>query len=254
MKTNLKQIIFLTIVLTFILLNTTSAITISGQEIMDKAEENMNYGNYNGKAEMIIFTSSGDERVLKMEIWGQGTDKSIMKYYNPRRVSGVTFLFLNDDIWSYFPRTGRVRHLGAHVKNQEMMGSSFSYDDFSGDVFDDYQSKLIKEEEELAGEKCYLVEGIAKNKEAGYDSFTAWVTKDGFRPLQVYYFQDKQKVKIMTCETFHKVNGQLRPKKIVMKDLRDDDKTIFEYLEIKTGVKFAPDFFHERNLKRISQR
>lgn len=251
MKLNLR-VFSLILILVFAMGAMVTAVDISGNEIMKKADENMNYGSYKGKGEMIIHTTSGDERVLKMEMWGQGTEESIMKYYEPQRVNGVTFLFLHKNIWSYFPRTGRVRHLGEHVKNQKMMGSSFSYDDFNGKIFDDYQSKLIKEEE-FNNEKCYFVKGVAKNDQAAYDSFEAWVAEDGFRPLKVNYFKDNQQVKVMNTESFQRINGELRPQKIVMKDLEDNNTTSFEYLEMKTGIKFRPDFFNERNLKRISQ-
>lgn len=253
MKKNFKKILYLTIILILIFFSSTFAVDLTGREIINKAEDNMDYGNFHSLAQMTIITTGGAKRVLEMDVWGQGTSKSIMKYNQPSRIKGVSFLFLKNDIWSYFPRTGRVRHLASSIKNQKMMGSSFSYDDFSCDAFDDYTVKLIREER-LGGEDCYVIEGIAKSDEAAYNRLTAWVTKDGFRLLKVNYFEDKQKVKIMIVNSFFKLNGELRPEKITMEDLNDDNKTVFEYLKIETEVKFSSDFFNKRNLERISRR
>jgi len=251
----IKEIIkvtILSILITLISITAVSADNITGQEIVDKAEDNMDYGNYHSQAQMIIYTTGGDKRELKMGIWGEGIDNSIMKYYEPARIEGVTFLFIKDDIWSYFPRTGRVRHLASSSKNQKMMGSSFSYDDFSSEAFDDYNAELISSEKEQ-GEDCYKVEGKAKNNEAAYDGYTAWITEEDFRLLKVDYFKEEQKIKVMTIEAFMKVNGKLRPKKIIMKDLNEDNQTVFEYLNIETEVKFSPNYFNKRNLERISK-
>ncbi|RCW57385.1 MULTISPECIES: outer membrane lipoprotein-sorting protein [Halanaerobium] len=250
-----KKIINLSILaalMIIIAVSIVNAANITGQEIIDKAEDNMDYGNYQSQAQMTIHTTGGDKRELKMEIRGEGTEKSIMKYYEPARIEGVTFLFIKDDIWSFFPRTGRVRHLAASTKNQKMMGSSFSYDDFSSEAFEDYSVKLIGNEKML-GEECYKVEGQAKSDEAAYDGFTAWVTEGDFRLLKVNYFKAGEKIKVMTIETFMKVNGKLRPKKITMKDLNEDNQTVFEYIEIETGVNFRPNYFNKRNLERISK-
>ncbi len=248
-----KIIIFITCLLFLMIPTIAQGADLTAQEIIDKTEANMDYGSYQGQAEMTINTSSGDKRVLKMEMWGEGTDKSIIKYYSPSRIEGVTFLFLKDDIWSYFPRTGRVRHLAAHVKNQSMMGSSFSYEDFSSEAFTDYET-IIKREEKFNGEDCYLIEGEASNDKAAYQRLIAWITKEGFRTLKVNYFNDGQQVKEMLVTEYQKINGDMRPKTVVMKDLLEDKETTFSYLEIKNGVDFAPNFFHERNLERISAR
>ena len=253
MKFKIVSVTCLVFLVVFTMMGNIYAAEISGQEIMDNAEGNMDYGKYKAKAEMTIFTTSGNKRVLKMEMWGAGAEKTLMKYYSPARVEGVTFLFLNNDIWSYFPRSGRVRHLASHIENQNMMGSSFSYEDFSSEAFDDYKTELIREEN-LRDDKCYVVEGKAKNEDVSYERFIAWVTKKDFRTLQVNYFNEGQKVKVMTIENFEKINDNLRPKKIVMEDLMKDNKTVFEYLELRTGVEFNPNFFNKRNLKRISQK
>ena len=39
-----------------------------------------------------------------------------------------------DDIWTYFPRTRRVRKLASHAKKQKVPGSDFSFGDFSSKI------------------------------------------------------------------------------------------------------------------------
>ncbi|MBM7624109.1 outer membrane lipoprotein-sorting protein [Sporohalobacter salinus] len=253
MRLKIKAISLIVLMLILIGVGSGFASEITGKKILDKAETSMDYGHFKGKSKMIIYTTSGDKRVLKMKMWGKGTEKSMMKYYAPSRVEGVAFLYFSNDIWSYFPRTGRTRHLASHIKNQKMMGSSFNYEDFSNDIFDDYQGKLIKEER-FKEKKCYVVKAKAKNETTAYDQYIAWITKEEFTPLKIDYYNKGRKIKEMRVKAFLNINEDIKVKKMVMKDLREDDKTVFKYSEIKTGVNFRPNFFHKRNLERISHR
>ena len=48
-----------------------------------------------------------------------------------------------DDIWTYFPRTRRVRKLASHAEKQKVQGHDFSFGDFSSEDTwkEDYISK-----------------------------------------------------------------------------------------------------------------
>jgi len=68
----------------------------------------------------------------------------MMRYIKPTSVKGQTFLMLNDgdDIWTYFPRTRRVRKMASHAKKMKVQGGDFSFDDFSSNETweNDYQT------------------------------------------------------------------------------------------------------------------
>ena len=224
---------------------------LTAREILDRAEEVMDLGQYRTDARMVIETTGGDQRTLELKIWGKGTDKAFMKYTDPARIRGITFLFYGDDIWSYFPSTGRVRHLASHVQNQKMMGSSFSYEDMTT-TYDDYEGKILKEER-INNQGYYVIEGKEKGEDITYDKIIVWIAKKVFLPLKMEFYQEGEKVKTMQIESYMEIKGESKPKKIIMKDLINNDETLFEYLELETDLSFEDDFFNQRQLEHISQ-
>ncbi|MCF7826745.1 MAG: outer membrane lipoprotein-sorting protein, partial [Candidatus Marinimicrobia bacterium] len=106
--------------------------------------------NSYSKGSQTIITSSGQERVFEFDSWSAEKGKSVLtRYTKPAAIRGQAFLMLNnaDDIWSYFPRTKRVRKLASHAKKQKMQGSDFTYEDMGGgDVFlTKFKSTLLGE-------------------------------------------------------------------------------------------------------------
>ena len=246
-----SKIIFLLVIVLSVFISVSQANTFTAKEILDQAEKIMDLGQYRADARMVIETTGGDQRTLELEIWGKGTDKAFMKYTNPARIRGVTFLFYEDDIWSYFPSTGRIRHLASHIKNQKMMGSSFSYDDMTS-TYQDYEGKIIQEEK-INGQIYDVIEGKAKAVDQTYEKIFVWIARGTFLPLKMDFYQEGEKVKTMQIESYLQVNGESKPEKIIMKDLLNNDETLFEYLKLETNENFEDDFFNQRQLKRLAE-
>ena len=120
----------------------------TGDDIIQKANEVFTPQTSHSKSRLTIVTTSGDQRTFVFESWSQNKgEKNLVRYLEPSRVKGQAILMLNhaDDIWSFFPRTQRVRKLASHAKKQKMQGSDFSYEDMgSGDAFiEDYTAKRL---------------------------------------------------------------------------------------------------------------
>ena len=246
------KIIVLTCIVLWGWVLVSGAQTLTAREILDRAETVMDLGRYHTKAQMTIETTGGDQRTLELEIWGEGTDKAFMKYTDPARIRGVTFLFYEEDIWSYFPSTGRTRHLASHIKNQKMMGSSFSYEDMTAS-YKEYQGEILKEEK-IKDRVYYVIRGEQIEEDKAYDQIIAWIARDDFLPLKMDFYQQGEHVKTLEIESYMQVNSELKPERIKMKDILNDDETLFKYLELETVMDFRNDFFDKRMLERISRR
>ena len=135
---------------------------LTGVEIVQKVTDVMNQATCRGKMKMTIVTTSGDERTFTYDSFSADKgEKNVIIYTSPKRVKGQAMLLLNnaDDIWSYFPRTDRVRKLATHAKRQKMQGSDFTYEDFgAGNTFiTDFDAKRL-EDEKMEGYDCFRVE------------------------------------------------------------------------------------------------
>ena len=226
--------------------------------IIQKANDVINQESASGRAKMTIITTSGKTRELFYDSWSKDKgEKTLIRYTAPRRIKGQTMLMLNnaDDIWSYFPRTNRVRKLATHAKKQKMQGSDFSYEDMgSGDSFvKDFTHKYLRDEKK-EGRTCYVIElktreGINSN----YSKMTAWIDKENFVIWAIDYY-DKRKPDLLTktliLSNLKIIDNVPTPMKMVMYNHLDNTNTTLEYLEIKYSIKLDDAMFTERGLKK----
>jgi len=227
-------------------------------EIVKKATDLMTAENSVSKVKMTIVTSSGKKREFIYNSFSKNDgEKTLTRYLSPSRVKGQATLMLNnaDDIWTYFPRTNRVRKLATHAKKQKMQGSDFSYEDMGGnDVFlTDFSHKLI-DDKKIDGLLCYGIEMVKKEGiNSSYAKMVLFVQKETFLILKIdYYNQDAPELiqKSLFCSEIKNVGGIPTAFYLVMKNLVDGTETEMEILEIDYDVKLADKMFTERGLKK----
>jgi outer membrane lipoprotein-sorting protein len=226
--------------------------------IVRKADEVLNQETVFARMKMTIVTTSGATRDLYFDSWMKDRgEKSLIRYTDPPRVKGQAMLMLNnaDDIWSYFPRTGRVRKLATHAKRQKMQGSDFSYEDMgSGNSFvTDFDHRLLGEES-MDGHECYKIE--LKRKEgtdSNYSRIVAWIGKEQFVIWRMDYYEEgdpDHPSKRLTTSDLKTVDGVPTPMKMVMRNLLDGTETTQEILEVSYNMKIDDGMFTERGLEK----
>jgi outer membrane lipoprotein-sorting protein len=201
-----------------------------------------------------IKTSGGTDRSFDIEMWTKDkNEKQLMEYKSPARVKGVKFLFLDDgnNIYTYFPKTDRVRHLASHMKRQKMMGSDFSYEDMTiGNLNRDYKAfKLLGIENEQE-KKCYKVEIIPSDSGPHYSKMILWVDAANFVTRRIDYYEDGELIKRMTATDIKTIENVPTPMNIMMKNLKDGGVTSIVTSEIKYSIKSDDEIFTTRNHKK----
>jgi len=231
---------------------------LDGEQIINKVNDLINQETIYGKSEMTIITTSGNQRTLLYESWSKDYgEKNLIRYLAPPRVKGQATLMLNhaDDIWMYFPRTGRVRKLATHAKKQKMEGSDFSYEDMgSGDAFiKDFTAKRL-EDEKKEGYDCYKLEMIRKpDSDLSYSRMIMWVVKENFVPLVIDYYDENDPdllLKTLVQSDIKDIDGIPTPMKMVMYNKQDNTQTSMSWHEIKYNLPIKDEMFTERGLKK----
>ncbi len=231
---------------------------LSGEEIIQKVNDLLNVETSYGKSKMTIVTTSGSKRTFVFESWSKDRgEKNLVRYLEPKRVYGQATLMLNnaDDIWMYFPRTGRVRKLATHAKKQKMEGSDFSYEDMgSGDAFiNDFTAKRF-EDEKMEGHDCYKLELTRKpGTDISYSRLIMWVIKENFYPIVIDYYDEDDPTrheKRLVQSDIRVIDGIPTAMKAVMSNKNDNTQTEIELLDVKYNVKLTDDMFTERALKK----
>ena len=244
--------------ISLILVENVLANNMTAEEIIQKMSYMMNPMQSEGKSQMTIITSSGQERTFVYENYMKNNgEKILMKYLEPKRVKGQSILMLNnaDDIWTYFPRTKRVRKLATHSKKQKMEGSDFSYEDMgSGNSFiDEFDSKLL-DEEKMEDNDCYKLELTRKkDSSSSYSRLIIWIDKENFVPLIIDYYDDKNPnlwEKRLVCSDIRLIEDIPTPMKMIMYNKMDNTQTTMEMLEVRYNIELDDELFTERGMQR----
>jgi len=203
-----------------------------------------------------ITTSSGKQRTFEFESYTGGKGKSsLTRYTKPAGIRGQAFLTLNnaDDIWTYFPRTKRVRKLASHAKKQKVQGSNFTYEDMGGgDIFLTKFNPKYLGDETVNGDVCWKIEliGIAE-QDPPYPKIVMWSRKSDYSPVQLDYYNDTGfNSKSLSLTDIQDVEGIPTAMKMIMVDHKEKSATTMETLEVTYNWEPPKDFFSERSLKK----
>ncbi len=230
--------------------------TPTAREIIDRMTKLMSPVTSKASMTQTIQTSSGQKRTLEFDMFTADTGHSVlMRYTRPTSIKGQTFLMLNDanDIWTYFPRTRRVRKLASSSKNQKVQGSDFNFSDFSSGATwtEDYTSTIIGEEK-FRGEACWKLEALeTPSNDSDYPRVILYVRKSDYLPLAMeFYTHNNMHEKTMIFENIEVVEGIPTAKKMIMRDLTKGSETVMTVKEITYHWTPPKGFFSERNLRK----
>jgi outer membrane lipoprotein-sorting protein len=226
------------------------ALTLTGDEVLRRAENVMNAPKDRMMEEkMTLLKSGGSKKELTIVIYQKGVDKRLIVFLSPADVKGVGFLSLTENtMYLYMPAFRKIRRIASHIKNEEFMGTDFSYEDLSETRFtDEYYATLVKEEDNV-----YVLELTPKPEaDVSYSKQRMWVDKKTFFPVKTEYFSKNDVlIKRLTSENVEKVDGYWVPMKMTMVTLKSGHRTILETTEVKHDSGISDKFFTTRNLKK----
>lgn len=231
---------------------------LTADSILHIMTKTMNPDQAQGTMSMTIITTSGDERTFLYETYSKNQgEKSLMKYLEPSRVKGQTILMLNnaDDIWTYFPKTKRIRKLATHAKKQKLEGSDFSYEDLgASNTFLEEYSSFRHNDEKKEGRDCYKLELTRQQgSDAGYSRIVMWVDKEYMTPLVIDYYHDDDSTlweKQLICTDVQLIDNIYTPMKCTMYNKLDATQTSMEIVEIHYDVDLPDELFTEMGMQQ----
>ena len=226
-----------------------SSQTLSGNQILKKAEETILAPRSTvADAEMILIDKRGKKKIRKVRMWTKGKKKRVVKFLSPADVKGVGFLVLSDnEMYLYMPAFKKIRRIASHVKHQSFMGTDFSYDDISSyEYTKHYTAKLIKETE-----KAYILEARRKKgSDKEYDMLKLWIDKTSFLPLKVEMYKKKKLKKVMENKKIEKIGKYWMATHVIMVNKKKKHKTELKLTNIKFDTAVKSSIFTKRFLKR----
>lgn len=246
----MKQLTVILFSFLFILTGTTFAQT--ADEILKKVDKNMSAENRVVESSMTIH-GKRNSRTMTSISYSVGYKQSFTEYLSPAREKGTKMLKLTDKLWIYSPSTDRTIQISGHMLRQSVMGSDFSYEDMMDDreLTDIYSAKIIGEED-INGQKTFVLELTAKVEDVSYFMRKIWVDTNKYVPLQEELFaKSGQLLKKTTLSDVQKVQGKWFPMHMVYKDmLKTGDGTEMQITSIKFNQDIPEYIFTKAALKQ----
>ena len=214
-----------------------------------QTELNMTLKNQHGQ------TSTRKMRLKSMEQENDG-DKSLTVFDSPRDVKGTAFLSFshietNDEQWLYLPALKKVKRISSRNKTGSFMGSEFSFEDLTSFEVEKYDYNLVKEED-LDGEKSWVIEQFPRDKYSGYKRRIVWIDQSEYRVRKTDFYDRKNTLlKTLTFSDYKLHNEKhWRALKMEMVNHQSGKSTLLEYSGFEIGKGLNENEFNKNALKR----
>lgn len=221
---------------------------------------NTGWGDSQADMTMILRDKGGNEaerivKVKSLEVKGDG-DKGLSVFEQPRDVEGTAFLTYshiegNDDQWLYLPALKRVKRISSSNKSGPWMGSEFAYEDLSSFEVEKYDYKFLRDDE-LNGEKMFVVEMVPTYNNSGYSKTIAWIDQEHYRVHRIeFYDQKNDKLKELNMSEFKQyLDKYWRAHRQEMENVQTGKSTTIIWKDYEFNVGLTEDDFNKSSLKR----
>ncbi len=245
----MKVIMILIVLITMIPVNAQAP---SGDEILDKIDQNMSSDSRVFTSKMIIHGRRGS-RTVESKSWAVGDVKSFTEYLAPAREKDTKMLKLEDQLWMYSPSTDRTIQISGHMLRQSVMGSDLSYEDLMDDKkMQDHYDAVVVGTDTIDNRSCWLIELLANTKDIAYEMRKIWVDQKRFIPLrQELYAKSGKLLKRMELSDVVEIENRWYPKHMLFKDmLKEGEGTEFIIEDIEFDVDIPDYRFSKAALRR----
>ena len=184
---------------------------MDAKEMMRRVERQNSAADEVVQVEMTLINASGRRHVRTATLYQKQKndvdDMRLIRFHTPPDMAknGVLTIENNDrdnDQWTYLPAYHTVRRIAPSNRRDTYMGTDFAYEDVTDRKLDEYQFKILREEEYNAN-ACVVIESIPTvpklKKETGYSKTISWVDPVKYVILKEEFYGQNQKLfKVLT--------------------------------------------------------
>lgn len=191
------------------------------REIMQKVYDRDDGDNSTADLEMILTDKNGNKRVRNLRTFSKDRGKdtlSLMFFLSPPDVKDTGFLTYDydepgrdDDQWLFLPALRKTKRIASNDKSGSFMGSDFNFSDMTEPDLEDFDFKLLKEEE-VGGVMTWRIESVSRTKEiseeTGYDKGVVWVRQDNYMIVRAVRWVNKsRRRKFLQVNKMERIDG-----------------------------------------------
>ena len=221
-----------------------NAQSLTGYDIMKKADEVPSPKTSSSTATLTIHSKKGNDRirevVMKSKDYGD-VEKEVIVFTTPKDVAGTGYLMFNykedakgnkkdSDNWLYMPAMKKTRRIASSGSESEgsFMGTDFTYQDMGDRSLSKYNYNLLGEES-VDGVSCYKVECISKAHTEKDPRYIAYIFKGDFIMRKCeFYDRQNQLHRVLTCSDFTTIKGFTTAQKMKMENVQSGTWSLIE--------------------------
>lgn len=222
-------------------------------EILNKVDDLWRGTSSHAIASMTVHTKHYT-RTLKMEIWSQGKENTLVRILAPLKEKGAATLKIGNSIYTYLPKIDRTIRLTSGMMSGSWMGSHFTNDDLVKEsrMDEDYDPEIAFEGEKDGKQVLEFTLIPLPDAAVVWGKLTLLAQKDPLLPLsEVYYDEDMQVARAIQFTDVKILGGQPRPATLILTPAdKPDEYTRIDYEMLELNVPLKPDLFSLSNLKK----
>ncbi|MFW2368411.1 MAG: outer membrane lipoprotein-sorting protein [Desulforhopalus sp.] len=240
---------------------------VDPREVMEKVDARDDGDNMASDVEMILIDKKGYERKRKIKVFvkDKGRDTHRIQFFlAPADVKDTAFLTYDyyagekdDDQWLYLPDLHKTKRIATSDKSSAFMGSDFSYADMTDRVVDEWNYKLLKEDN-LDDHKVWLIEALPVSDEVrdryGYKKSIIFVRQDIFMEVRaIHLLNEGKKVKYMEVKSLELIDDIWVATERTMKTTvakRTTHRTVLRWTNVSFNNSLQESFFSIRQLEK----
>jgi outer membrane lipoprotein-sorting protein len=222
-----------------------SGVSRTPEEIVRKADDIMDAGEYTANLTMTVQRKGDEDRVYKMTLFCAGAEKLLVTFDFPPRDKGQAYLRVGDQMWLYLPKVNKTMRV---PKQQAFAGGDFSnHDVLNIRLLEEYVPSLDGEET-VEGVPCHRLILKAREKSAAYATIRYWVARDTMWPVKREFMTVGGKAfKTLILKATHRKD---RPDTFIMSNIMEKDRITTMISENLQSMKHNPMIFTESSLIR----
>jgi outer membrane lipoprotein-sorting protein len=248
----------------FFLMTAPAFSDIDPRKILDRVYEQDASHDTAIRAVFDIFDRDGHKTTKKFMLFrlgSPGDSKTLVRFTAPAEIRGVTLLSYNhkgdtDRQWLYIPATRRTRSVTPRELSEKFAGTDFTYEDVEERVLDDFNYRLLNENEIIDGHKAYKVEAKpVDSSRSQYRYVYYWVAQDV--PVILHaemYDRGGKLVRELHASTFKKVSGIWGARHVEMQSVEEKTRTVLTIDEAKFNQHLDERLFKPESLENAPVR
>jgi len=155
----------------------------------------------------------------------------------------------NDDQWLFLPALKKVKRISNSSKDNQFMGSDFTYEDMERRSPEKDKHRIIREEI-FNGEDCWVME-VTPIEEEQYSKKIGWISKEKEIPVKIeFYDEDGELLKILDIQKIENFSGYWIVTKQLMKNIQKNHNTTIELSNLKINIGLQSSKFTQRAMQK----